>query len=135
MRLFDTMFLIDLVNSHPGAVELAAQVDDEESPAAISVISAHEYLFGVHYRYGGTESLNQKLAEAKDELSRFEVLPLTSEVIETSSKVGAELAKSGRQIGINDVYIAATAIRYSFTLVTRNEGHFARIAGLALESY
>jgi predicted nucleic acid-binding protein len=79
--------------------------------------------------------LNEKLESARNELSRFEVIPLTKEVAETSSELHAGLAKSGRQIGINDIYIAATALRYGLTLVTRNRAHFGRVTGLKLDLY
>ncbi len=51
MRLFDTTFLVDLVNTDAGAAELAGTLDDENSVAMISVVTAHEYLFGVHFTY------------------------------------------------------------------------------------
>lgn len=135
MRLFDTTFIIDLVNSDEGAVELAEKVDKESSLAAVSVITVHEYLFGVHHTYGGGERFSEKLAVAQDELARFEVLPLTKEVVEISSEMHARLAKAGRQIGINDIYIGATALKYGLTMVSRNGTHFERIQGITLEAY
>ncbi len=136
MRLFDTTFIVDLVNSDPGAVGLAKKVDAEASLAAISAVSVHEYLFGVYFRYQKEEEeLKKKLISAMSDLSRFEVIPLTKEVTELSSKIHAELERSGKRIGINDVYIAATSLRYDLTLVTRNEVHFRRISKVELETY
>lgn len=135
MRLFDTTFLVDLVNSEPGAVRLAKEVDAEASLAAISAVSVHEYLFGVHFRYGGSEALKEKLSSAQRDLGSFEVIPLTKEIAEASSSIQAKLAVSGKQIGVNDVYIAATAVRYKLTLVTRDKAHFGRIQGLRVENY
>jgi predicted nucleic acid-binding protein len=136
LRLFDTGFIVDLINSDLGAVELAKVVDKEASLAAISVISVHEYLFGIYFRYRKEEGeLKRKLVSAHNELGRFEAIPVTREVVEASSKIHADVTASGSQIGINDVYIAATAVHYGFSLVTRNISHFKRIPKLKLENY
>ncbi len=136
MRLFDTTFIVDLVNTDPGASDFAAKVDGENSVATISVVTVHEYLFGVYFRYGRERSkLGEKLASAARDLQRFEILPLTRDVAEVSSRIHSELSMTGQVIGINDIYIAATALFYNLNLVTRNTGHFSRIRGLKLESY
>ncbi len=138
MRLFDTTFIVDLVNSDPSAVRLAKRVDGEASLVAVSVVSVHEYLFGVYFRYGRNNDddvLRTKLASAQNDLGRFEVIPLTRDLAELSCNIQAQLASAGKQIGINDVYIGATAVRYNLALVTRNKAHFARIPKLRLENY
>jgi len=136
LRLFDTTFIVDLANSDPGAVRLASKVDAEGSLAAISAVSAHEYYFGVHFRYRDNESeLKAHLAYAESALMRFEILPFTKELAEVSSSVQAELSKSGKQIGIDDIYIAATAIGLNLTLITRNKSHFERISNLRVQTY
>jgi predicted nucleic acid-binding protein len=134
--LFDTGFIVDLVNSDKGAVELARVVDEQASLAAISSISVHEYLFGIYFRYRhDEEELKSKLASARNELERFEVIPLTREVTEVSSRIQADLAAAGTQIGVNDIYIAATAAHYRLSLVTRNTRHFKRVPKLKIQSY
>lgn len=136
MHLFDTTFIVDLVNADAGAASLAKKVDEEASPSFISVISLHEYLFGVYFRYQRDKSLlKEKLDSAERDLSRFEPVPLTPEITRLSASMHAELTRSGKLIGINDIYIAATAIRYDLTLVTRNKVHFRRIPRLNFETY
>jgi predicted nucleic acid-binding protein len=136
LHLFDTGFIVDLVNSDKGAIEVAKVVDKQASLAAISVISVHEYLFGVYFRYRrDEEELQNKLVSARNELERFEVIPVTREVAEVSSRIQAGLAAAGGQIGINDIYIAATAAHYGLSLVTRNSRHFKRVPKLKIESY
>ena len=135
MRLFGTAYIIDLVNSDEVAVGLARKVDEEGSGAAVSAISVHEYLFGVHHRYRSEAGLKEKLAYALDELGRFETVPFTREVAEAGSRIGAELARSGRGVGINDVYIGATALVHKLPLVTRDRAHFAQVPGLEIETY
>jgi predicted nucleic acid-binding protein len=134
--LFDTAFLVDLVNADAGAARLAEKVDEEASASFISVISLHEYLFGVYFRYQRDKSLlKEKLDSAERDLSRFEPVPLTAEITRLSAGMHAELTRSGKLIGINDMYIAATAIRYDLNLVTRNKTHFRRIPKLNIETY
>jgi len=136
LRLFDTGFIIDLVNSHPGAVRFAREVDAEASLSAISAVTVHEYLFGVHFKYRSDhEELNRKIASAMNELGRFETIPYTKEIAETSCSLQADLATEGGQLGINDLYIAATATYYGMSLVTRNVKDFRRIPQLKLERY
>ena len=136
MLLFDTAFIVDLVNANAGATRLAKKVDEEASASFISVITLHEYLFGVYFRYEKDKTLlKEKLDSAERDLSRFEPVPLTPEITRLSASIHAELTRSGKLIGINDIYIAATAIRYDLTLVTKNKMHFRRIPKLNIETY
>jgi tRNA(fMet)-specific endonuclease VapC len=137
LRLFDTTFVVDLVNSDPGAVRLAQKVDTESSLAAVSAVTVHEYLFGIHFRYGreSRDTLQEKLAAARNDLDRFEVIPFSTEVAELSATTQADLVRLGKQIGINDVYIAATGLRFGLTVVTRNKAHFERVPKLKVEGY
>ena len=135
MRLFDTTFLIDLVNNHPGAVRKARQADKEDSLAAVSVITVHEYLLGVYLAYYESKQLPEKLDSAKRDLTPFQPVPLTSEIAEESSKLQAQTERRGKPKGINDLYIAATALRLKLALVTRNVRDFEGIPELELETY
>jgi tRNA(fMet)-specific endonuclease VapC len=47
----------------------------------------------------------------------------------------AALEAKGKPIGIEDVWIAATALEHGLTVVTRNLKHFQRIPGLRTESW
>lgn len=111
-------------------------MDSQGTTPALSVISAHEYLLGIYIRYQKDKPLlRSKLANARQELNSFEILPLTQEIIEISSRIQAELIVDGKSIGINDIYIAATALFFSANLVTRNLSHFKRIRGLKAGTY
>ncbi len=47
----------------------------------------------------------------------------------------AHLHKSGRQVGIHDCLIAATALVNAWVLVTRNTKHFMIVPGLQIENW
>lgn len=75
------------------------------------------------------------MLEAERNLRRFETIALTPEITRISAGIHAELGRSGRPIGINDVYVAATAVRHNLTLVTRDKAHFRNMPKLNLETY
>ncbi|RLF11364.1 MAG: type II toxin-antitoxin system VapC family toxin [Thermoprotei archaeon] len=133
--LFDTCFLIDLVSGDRGAESKAREVDALGVVKAISVVTVHEYLRGIHYLYGGTSKLEEKLLKAESELSAFQVMPYTYEIARRAAFIDAYLAKRGRIISFPDAVIAATAIHYDLTLVTRNTRHFLDIPHLRVERY
>jgi tRNA(fMet)-specific endonuclease VapC len=135
--VFDTSFIIDLTLEDSAAMKLADEIDKQRSVAAISAISVHEYLVGVYMKYSGgnEETLNSKLEETERLLMPFFILPFTKEIALESARIEAELAKRGQMIGINDLYIAATALTNKATITTRDTHHFARIKGLSVEKY
>ncbi len=136
LRVFDSSFVIDLIHSDPDAAGLARLIDEEHSVAAISVVSIHEYFLGIHLRYfQDKEILSGKLEAAEKDLMPFMILPITREIAMESARIQATLSKRGRTIGINDVYIAATAMVNKAVVVTRNTSHFEQIQGLHVEKY
>lgn len=136
MRLFDTSFIIDLVNGERGATSKAAQVDEERTFKTISTITVQEYLRGIYYLYSEEEELlKSKLEKAEGELARFEILPYIYEVAKLAAELDAELTKQGEPLSFADVIIASTALHHNLTLVTRNDKHFQRIPKLRLETY
>lgn len=136
MRLFDTSFLIDLVNGDEGAVKKAEETDAEVVFKAVSSITVHEYLRGVYYIHMHSKPLMEsKLKQAEAELARFEVLPYTYELAKTAAEIDAALTREGQTISLPDIILAATALYYRLTLVTRNIEHFKRIPNLKVETY
>jgi len=68
-------------------------------------------------------------------MTPFQTIPVTTEIVEESSKVQAQMQRRGQTPGINDLCIAATALTLKLTLVTRNAQDFKRIPGLRVETY
>ncbi len=135
MRLFDTTFLVDMVNNDHGAAELARKIEQEQSLAAISVITVYEYLRGVHYVYFSSKQLDEKLESADKDLAAFQIIPLTVEIARESSQLQAGMQRKGKILGINDLYVASTALSLRLTLVTRHVEDFKRVPGLRIETY
>ena len=126
---------MDLVKGDLGAAKLGKIVDTEESFGAISVITVHEYLLGVHLAYAGSRDIEDQLEKARRAMTAFQIIPLTTEIVEESSKVQAHMQTRGLTAGINDLYIASTALTLKLALVTRNDQDFKRFPGLRVETY
>ena len=65
----------------------------------------------------------------------LEILPLEPEADRHYGDIRAELERSGRIIGPNDLLIAAQALATGLTLVTDNIGEFARVDGLQMQNW
>jgi tRNA(fMet)-specific endonuclease VapC len=72
---------------------------------------------------------------AREILSRVEVLPMGEAEAVRAGDLLATLEARGEPIGIEDVWIGATALEHGLRVVTRNLKHFQRIPGLTSESW
>jgi tRNA(fMet)-specific endonuclease VapC len=96
LKIFDTTFLIDLVNGDEDAVKKAKEVDKESTFKSISVVTVHEYLRGI---FSHDENLLKiKLDRAEAELIRFEILPYTYEIAKKAAEI---LARNGTTISFD----------------------------------
>ena len=62
-------------------------------------------------------------------------LPIDFETAEIWGREMERLRGSGTTIGVNDLWIAAVAVRYGLPVLTRNVGEFGRVDGLDVETY
>lgn len=134
--LADTTYLIDLINGDHKAVDVARELDELGELVCLSVISAEEYLRGIYYLYwDNKEKLRRKLAEARRDLSAFEILPITYEIVVKAAEIEVMLIKSGEMLSLPDILIASTAICHNLILITRNVKHFQRVPNLKIRTY
>lgn len=100
------------------------------SPADVGVPAIVEY----ELRYGllrlPSEAAKPRLAALAALLRPMQVLPFDSECAAHAARIRVELEAAGTPIGPHDTLIAATALRYQATLVTRNVREFSRVQGL-----
>jgi tRNA(fMet)-specific endonuclease VapC len=100
------------------------------SPAEVGVPAIVEY----ELRYGllrlPPEAAEPRLAALSALLRPMQVLSFDSDCAAHAARLRAELEAAGTPIGPHDTLIAATALRYQATLVTRNEREFSRVPGL-----
>lgn len=77
----------------------------------------------------------QNLAAVEEFASLLEVLPYGAKASQHYGAIRAELGKTGRPIGVNELHIAAHARSEGPTLVTSNMGEFERVPGLLLGNW
>lgn len=128
--LLDTDILSALMRRELAAVAQARDYLAVYPQLAISSITRYEILRG----------LNAKRATVQ--LARFEVLcasmqilPLTDAIIVRAAAIYANLYRGGQLIGDADILIAATAMEHGLVLITNNENHHSRIAGLPIGNW
>lgn len=100
------------------------------APAEVGVPAIVEY----ELRYGllrlPQEAAKPRLAALMQLLQPMQRLPFDSDCAAHAARIRAELEAAGTPIGPHDTLIAATALRYQATLVTRNVREFSRVQGL-----
>jgi tRNA(fMet)-specific endonuclease VapC len=99
--------------------------------AAISVVTYGELFYGVEKNAQSNVSFD-RLVELTTLLP---VLPLTLETAKAYGSIRADLERSGRLIGSNDLWIAAHARAEGMTLVTNNQKEFQCVRGLKLQNW
>jgi predicted nucleic acid-binding protein len=77
----------------------------------------------------------QGRAQWEQLIGPFEVLPATADVCWQYGRAYRYLATNGLAIGANDLWIAATALAFGKSLVTRNVRDFQRVPGLEVVGY
>ncbi len=122
----DTTFLIGLWRNQPWAITYAGQ--HATKSIGIPWVVLGEFWHGANRAGHDREQVNQFLGIG------IPLMDATS-VVEIYSRICTQLQRSGdyRNIGQNDLWIAAVAISQNKPLVTRNQRHFRTIEGLRLE--
>ena len=125
--LLDTNVVIAVLRRKPGVT--ARVFGNPRRDYGLSVIVAHELLFGAH------RSKRPDEAFAAFQTLRMPILDVTVEDARKAAEIRAALAGTGTPIGPYDVLIAGQALARDLTLVTRNNREFARVPGLKVEDW
>lgn len=126
--IFDTTFLIDFQrerNRGPGRAHEFLQSHGNDT-AYLPMTAYGEFAEGFADR---TEAAFLSMVES------FELLPVTRSVADEYAQTVRALRSSGRLIGTNDLWIAATALEKQWPLVTRNHQDFSKVPGLRCLGY
>jgi tRNA(fMet)-specific endonuclease VapC len=127
--LLDTNIIADLVRNPHGAVAQRIR-EVGEMWVCTSIIVAAEL------RYGAAKKGSARLsAQLEAVLGALDVLPFEAPADAVYGRLRARLERAGRPIGGNDLLIAAQAVALGHTIVTDNEGEFARIDDLPRENW
>lgn len=116
------------------AAETGRSLHEELLPdeSAISVITLAELQAGV-LAARDTQTRARRLATL-DALSDIQVLDVDAGSALVWAQMRVELAEAGRRVNVNDLWIAASAVRHGLPVVTRDDDFSAveGIAGLAV---
>jgi len=128
--LLDTNICIYIRRDRPKGV-LRHFESLREGEAALSVITFGELLYGAAKSQQGELALEKLIALT----AIIPVLPLPAAASDSYGRIRAELERTGRMIGNNDLWIAAHARAEGLTLVTNNEREFRRVRGLRIQNW
>ena len=128
--VLDTDILSAIMRQRPTVISTAQAYLREHDRFHFSIITQYEILRGLKAK-GAT----RQIATFENFCSRNTILPLSKEVIPKAAEIYADLRKRGELIGDADILIAATAIVNKLGIVTNNEKHFQKIAGLHVENW
>jgi tRNA(fMet)-specific endonuclease VapC len=127
--LLDTNIVSDLVHNPQGTVAEHIRAVGE-AQICTSIIVAAEL------RYGAIKKRSPRLsAQLEVVLGALEVLPLETPADAVYGLLRSQLEQTGKQIGGNDLLIAAQTMALGYTIVTDNEKEFARIENLQRENW
>jgi len=126
--LIDTDILIDHMDHHPEVGALIARL--ATVGVAVSIISYMEAYQGI------LRSPDRERAEARFEvlLAATPILPFSRAVARRCAELREELRRQDRRVRARalDLMVAATALQYDLTLVTRNIADYDDVPGLVL---
>jgi tRNA(fMet)-specific endonuclease VapC len=114
-------------------LELGAVTAGRLDLTYLSVITASELLHGVHRADPPRRQLARS-AFVEAVLAAFPILELDLAAARVHAKLWADLQSAGGSIGAHDLWIAASALAHSLTVMSTNARDFGRIPGLALEA-
>jgi tRNA(fMet)-specific endonuclease VapC len=124
--LVDADWLIDAAAGRPVAVRTLDRLSADG--LAVSIIAVAEVYEGAF----GTPEPEATLADFRQFLGDYAILPLTDPIVERFARLRAALRQQGMPIPDMDLLIAATALEEDLALLTRNVRHFERIPDLQL---
>lgn len=93
----------------------------------VSIITYYEILSGLRFR-----DAHKRLDVFNLLMESNNVIPLTLEATDIASTLYATLRHAGTAVDDMDLLIASIALEHDWALVTHNQRHFGKIAGLEL---
>lgn len=125
----ETTFLVDLERERRRG---------EAGPAQRFLVGHGDDRLYVTFTIAGELAAGVSLAERstwEEFLAPFHVIPSTPDVCWEYGRAFRHLQRTGRLIGANDLWIAATAVAHDLPVVTANVEHYHRVPGLEVLSY
>ena len=128
--ILDTDILSLLMRKNAAVLAKASVYISDHSQFTISIITRYEILRGLKAKDAGKQA-----ERFEDFCARNKILSIDDTVINQRRTSYADLYKRGELIADADILIAASALANGCAIVTNNEAHFRRIAGLQVENW
>ena len=132
MRLLDTNILSEIIRPRPDARVVDSLLAQAAGSLYASELTRFELRRGAFLR-DDPEPLWSRIKEFV--LPVVQWLPVNDAISLRAGELSAALRRQGREIGVIDTFLAATAQSRGLVMVTRNLRHFERIDGLKLENW
>jgi predicted nucleic acid-binding protein len=131
--ILDTNIISELVAARPNSKVVDWIQSVESNQVFLSVIAIGELKKGIEKLLDSDRKVKLDQWLHEDLLVRFEdqILIIDQETMLIWGRLVAQLEMIGRPISSIDSLLAATALQWQYTLVTRNTAHFA-MAGIVL---
>ena len=123
--LLDTVIVVRYFNRDPVIRQRLAH-----TRVYIPSISIGELFFGAYH----SQRVTENIAQIRDLVAINTILPCDVETGNWYGQIKHQLRAKGRPIPENDMWIAAIALQYGLTVVTR-DAHFREIDGLQIETW
>jgi predicted nucleic acid-binding protein len=121
-NLTDSDWLVDYLSGKAASLDVLQPLI-RSGTLAMSIVTYGEVYEGVLNRIDTSELIRALV----DLVSGVPIIGLDTQTAQTFASLRADLRSSGQLIPDHDIWIAATALQYDLTLVTRDR-HFERIA-------
>jgi predicted nucleic acid-binding protein len=125
--IVDTSVLIAVERQRLGLAALFNGYPEE--PFFLAAITVSELLHGVA-RADSKARMNARSEFVENVLSTTDSIDFDGVVARRHAQLWAKLEKSGKMIGAHDLLIAATALHYSYPVITLNVEEFRQVPGL-----
>jgi predicted nucleic acid-binding protein len=114
----------------PGsALRAALQQIVPQDRLVFSSISLAELVHGI-YRAATVEQHAKRRAFVKEVSEAFPIIPFTTQTAWMAGRIRGEQAKLGNTLPLADSFIAATALRLDYAVLTSNLSDFVRVPDL-----
>ena len=126
MACMDTNIVIDFLKGKTTVMDKISSLENEGCEFTISPITVYEVLFGSRF-YNPKE-----ISQVEQFFDSLTILDFNYECANVASIIHSNSMKSGRDIGVMDSLIAATAWIHDEKMLT-NDNHFNIINSLGME--
>jgi len=128
--ILDTDILSLVMRKNAAVLAKASAYLSEHHRFTISIITRYEILRGLK-----AKAALRQAERFEDFCATNKILSIDDAVIVQAADIYADLYKRGELIADADILIAASALANGCGMVTNNEAHFRRIAGLQVENW